>query len=215
MGNKKKIRVFKTIKNIGITYILTTTATVITVKLFGGGLPFVRDDVTKYKYYSLKGSSNSIVDIHESYEENDDNKNKQNNTLTIYDVWKIDDNKYSRVVNKYTFNNIEDKKILDAFFDSDEKYFKSVCDDYSEEIEYSNEVINRYNKPVTEGELYFWDKEDQLVNKESKLKNIYVTSTELILSLTGTFVICRIRRDKELEKEKVLRLNKNDGDSND
>lgn len=207
MKKKGRLKLFKSIGKITLPYVITTTATVVTVKLFGGGLPFVRDDITKYKYYTLKGSNSSIVDIHESYQDSNDSQRKYDNTITTYSTWQNDNNKYYRIIRKYTFDNISDKKILDAFYNSDDEYFQSVCDEFTKEEEYSSKVPDLYKKPITEGEIAFWDKDDGIVNKESNKRNFFITFSELSVSFISGLLITKIKKQSEDEKRaKVLSL---------
>ena len=212
-GKKGKLNIFTSALKVTLPYVITTTSAVVIVKMFGGGLPFIKDDIVKYKYYDIKGSSNGIIDVSESYKSNMDIKDNNEYEIITYSPWKKEDNGYQREISRYYFDIVDDKYMYNAFFVCDESYFKTKSKNIESEIEVSSIKPSKYKESICEGEIVFLDSNDSLVNKESDVRNYVITFTELLLSgLTG-FAASQIIKGNKKEDSKIkkLELKKTDG----
>lgn len=89
--NIRNLKIFGNTRNFVAPFVITAGLTVGVFKMFGGGLPFHTDEITKYKLYNLDYQTNGYVTMEESYRTNgllDDDL--PSNELTIYTPWKYE-----------------------------------------------------------------------------------------------------------------------------
>ena len=206
MKKNKKLKVFKSILNYTTPFCITTAFVIGAVKISGGGFPFIRDDLTKYKCSNLKYITNQLDEEKVSYEtENSfDEKNKDyNNSIIIYSPWTLEDDKYTRNIKYFDLKDIDDNYIAHAIRNSDLDYICKKYPEYNEEIETINIVSNNYDDYIIDSDIYFIDSSDYIIEKESKNRNNTITILELLFE--STLGICASIA-KNNNKKKTLSL---------
>lgn len=185
--NKKNIvirnlKFFWTVSNYLLPYVLASTLTTGTFYLFGGGYPFIKDSIGKYKYYSIESDYEGEILYKESYEENKvfDAKPTDAN-IKVYFPWdQLSDGTYQRKVRDYDI--VGTKELIEAVLYEDYSYINEVLTDYIEEIETRN-VVDDLDQSHIVCSIVDIDFTDSIYIPESDEKNLRITILEILISL--------------------------------
>lgn len=182
--NIRNLKIFGNTCNFVAPFVITAGLTVGLFKMFGGGLPFHRDEVTKYKLYDLDYQSNVYVAMDESYRTDGVFNNLSSNKLTIYTPWKYEDNQYIRYKREYDVDKLSSLELFNAILEEDYSYIEENMKDYKEEIQTVNRIDETEKTDYFfDASLHMLDKNDTLKYNETDSKNISITVTELIFVL--------------------------------
>lgn len=183
--NIRNLKIFGNTCNFVAPFVITAGLTVGVFKMFGGGLPFHTDEITKYKLYDLDYQTNGYVTMDESYRTNgllDDNL--PSNELTIYTPWKYENSQYTRYKREYDIDKLNSLELFNAVLEDDYSYIEENLKDYKEEKQTVNSIDETEKMDYFfEASLHMLDKNDTLKYNETDLKNIVITIVELILGL--------------------------------
>lgn len=148
------------------------------VKISSNSLPFVKDEIKKYKLYSISNSGIQ-TSISQDYAEPNiiSGKVSEKNSQVTYSTTSVYNDRLTLNRKVYNFN-VVDEELCRAFIESDISY---ISDNYS---------YNEYNEPVLSdtkiypftGELYYVDYNDFICEYESNTRNKYTT----LLFILGT-----------------------------
>lgn len=183
--NIRNLKIFGNTCNFVAPFVITAGLTVGVFKMFGGGLPFHTDEITKYKLYNLDYQTNGYVTMEESYRTNgllaDD---LPSNELTIYTPWKYENSQYTRYKREYDIDKLNSLELFNAVLEEDYSYIEENLKDYKEEKQTVNSIDETEKMDYFfEASLHMLDKNDTLKYNETDLKNIVITIVELILGL--------------------------------
>ncbi len=196
--NIRNFKVFTSTCNFLAPFVISAGISVGLFRLFGGGLPFLSDEITKYKIYNLDFETKGYVTMDEEYRTNrwfDDSLPR--NSLTIYTPWEQKDNQYVRLKREYDINSLTTLDLYNAVLAEDYEYIEENLKDYKEEKQVVSEIDSKIsNDYFFEASLHILDKEDVLKYNETDLKNIIITIIELVLGLAIGGVVA-YRRDYE------------------
>lgn len=182
--NIRNLKIFGNTCNFVAPFVITAGLTVGLFKMFGGGLPFHRDEITKYKLYDLDYQSNGYVAMDESYRTDGVFNNLPSNKLTIYTPWKYEDNQYIRYKREYDVDKLSSLELFNAILEEDYSYIEENMKDYKEEIQTVNRIDETEKTDYFfDASLHMLDKNDTLKYNETDSKNISITVTELIFVL--------------------------------
>lgn len=183
--NIRNLKILANTCNFVAPFIISTGITVGVFKLFGGGLPFHSDEITKYKTYNLDFQTNGYVRMDDKYITNrwfDDSL--PSNTLVVYTPWKEQDGQYERFKREYNLDELTTLDLYNAVLDEDYNYVSENLKNYKVEKQVINKIdpkeVNNY---FFEASLHILDKEDALKYNETDLKNMVITIIELALGL--------------------------------
>lgn len=183
--NIRNLKVFTNTCNFLAPFVLTAGITVGAFRLFGGGLPFHSDEITKYKTYSMDYQSSGYVTMDEEYKTNrwfDDSL--PSNSLVVYTPWEFENGQFIRFKREYDLGSIDTLDLFDAVLAEDYGYVTENLKDFKEERQVANSVDeNQDNGYFFQASLHMRDKEDILKYNETDLKNIVITIIELVLTL--------------------------------
>lgn len=183
--NIRNLKVFAKACNFAAPFVISTGIVVGAFTLFGGGLPFHSDEITKYKAYNLDFQTNSYVAMEDEYRTNgvfDDAL--PSNSLIVYTPWEEQDGQYIRFKREYDIEKLTTLDLYNAVLDEDYDYISDNLKDYKEEKQTTNEInLEEDNDYFFEASLHMLDKEDVLKYNETNLKNMIITIIELILGL--------------------------------
>lgn len=183
--NIRNLKVFAKACNFAAPFVISTGIVVGAFTLFGGGLPFHSDEITKYKAYNLDFQTNSYVAMEDEYRTNgvfDDAL--PSNSLIVYTPWEEQDGQYIRFKREYDIEKLTTLDLYNAVLDEDYDYISDNLKDYKEEKQTTNEInLEEDNDYFFEASLHMLDKEDVLKYNETSLKNMIITIIELILGL--------------------------------
>ena len=200
--NIRNLKIFGNTCNFVAPFVITAGLTVGVFKMFGGGLPFHTDEITKYKLYNLDYQTNGYVTMEESYRTNgllDDNL--PSNELTIYTPWKYENSQYTRYKREYDIDKLNSLELFNAVLEDDYSYIEENLKDYKEEKQTVNSIDETEKMDYFfEASLHMIDKDDTLKYNETDLKNIIVTIIELILELGISGTIAHYRKYNYLWK---------------
>lgn len=183
--NIRNLKIFGNTCNFVAPFVITAGLTVGLFKMFGGGLPFHRDEITKYKLYDLDYQTNGYVTMEESYNKKHLLPNDlQSNELTIYTPWKYENNQYTRYKREYDIGKLDSLELFNAVLEEDYSYIEENMKDYKEEIQTVNSIDETEKTDYFfDASLHMLDKNDTLKYTETDLKNIVITTVELIFAL--------------------------------
>lgn len=183
--NIRNLKIFGNTCNFVAPFVITAGLTVGLFKMFGGGLPFHRDEITKYKLYDLDYQTNGYVTMEESYNKKHLLPNDlQSNELTIYTPWKYENNQYTRYKREYDIGKLDSLELFNAVLEEDYSYIEENMKDYKEEIQTVNSIDETEKTDYFfDASLHMLDKNDTLKYTETDLKNIVITTVELIVAL--------------------------------
>ena len=200
--NIRNLKIFGNTCNFVAPFVITAGLTVGVFKMFGGGLPFHTDEITKYKLYNLDYQTNGYVTMEESYRTNgllDDDL--PSNELTIYTPWKYENSQYTRYKREYDIDKLNSLELFNAVLEDDYSYIEENLKDYKEEKQTVNSIDETEKMDYFfEASLHMIDKDDTLKYNETDLKNIIVTIIELILELGISGTIAHYRKYNYLWK---------------
>lgn len=200
--NIRNLKIFGNTCNFVAPFVITAGLTVGVFKMFGGGLPFHTDEITKYKLYNLDYQTNGYVTMEESYRTNgllDDDL--PSNELTIYTPWKYENSQYTRYKREYDIDKLNSLELFNAVLEENYSYIEENLKDYKEEIQTTNRIDETEKMDYFfEASLHMIDKDDTLKYNETDLKNIIVTIIELILELGISGTIAHYRKYNYLWK---------------
>lgn len=200
--NIRNLKIFGNTCNFVAPFVITAGLTVGVFKMFGGGLPFHTDEITKYKLYNLDYQTNGYVTMEESYRTNgllDDDL--PSNELTIYTPWKYENSQYTRYKREYDIDKLNSLELFNAVLEEDYSYIEENLKDYKEEKQTVNSIDETEKMDYFfEASLHMIDKDDTLKYNETDLKNIIVTIIELILELGISGTIAHYRKYNYLWK---------------
>lgn len=181
--NIRNLKVFGHTCNFLAPFVISTGLTIGTFSIIGGGLPFYKDEIIKYKTYSLDYQTNGNITMNETYIKTK-LFNGENNKLTIYTPWEYKDDQYIRYKREYDINDINTLDLFDAVLEENYDYITKNIKEYKEETQIINKIEeNEKQDYYFDAKLYMLDKEDILKFPETDLKNTIITIIELILSL--------------------------------
>lgn len=183
--NIRNLKIFANACNFAAPFVISAGITVGVFRLFGGGLPFHSDEITKYKAYNLDFQTNGYVTMDDKYRTNRWFENSlPSNTLLVYTPWEEQDGQYVRFKREYDVGKLTTLDLYNAVLNEDYNYISENLKDYKEE----KQVVNK--KDPTDGNNYFFeaslhmlDEEDVLKYNETDLKNMVITIIELVLGL--------------------------------
>ena len=183
--NIRNLKIFGNTCNFVAPFVITAGLTVGVFKMFGGGLPFHTDEITKYKLYDLDYQTNGYVTMDESYRTNGLlYDNLPSNELTIYTPWKYENSQYTRYKREYDIDKLNSLELFNAVLEEDYSYIEENLKDYKEEKQTVNSIDETEKMDYFfEASLHMLDKNDTLKYNETDLKNIVITIVELILGL--------------------------------
>lgn len=205
----KKQNSFGHTSNFLAPFVLTAGITVGAFKLFGGGLPFYIDDITKYKIYNLEFDTEEHVTMYDEYITNRWFHNSiPSNSLVIYSPWKEQNGQYTRFKRVYNIGKLTSFDLYDAVLNADYGYIEQNVKDYKEEIQTTNYINEEEpNDYIFQASLHLLDKNDTLVYNESDLRNIIITIIEVVLGLSSGSLIAYFRNFKYLSKKESINDN--------
>lgn len=183
--NIRNLKIFANACNFAAPFVISAGITVGVFRLFGGGLPFHSDEITKYKAYNLDFQTDGYVTMDDEYKTNrwfDDSL--PSNTLVVYTPWEEQDGKYVRFKREYDIGKLTTLDLYNAVLDEDYNYISENLKEYKEEKQVVNEIDQKEdNDYFFEASLHMLDKEDVLKYNETDLKNMVITIIELVLGL--------------------------------
>ena len=205
----KNIKIFNSTINYLKPICLTTLFSVSIVRLFGGGLPFIKDNVVRYKYYSIKGSNYGNTEVIESYRSMDTIFNEiDSSEIVIYSPWNNVDDKYCRDIKTINIDSIDDPLVYDSLVNNNIEYITDKYSDYKLEREYTNKITYKYDTDMYNYDINIFDRNDTYVYEESDARNISIGSMELLIPiLIGSAI--------GSNKNKSLNLSRKRGSNND
>lgn len=166
-------------------FVISAGLTVGGFNLFGGGLPFKLDKITKYKVYNMDYQTDGDIEIDEKYQTNRwFDSSLPSNTLIVHTPWEKQDEKYVRFKREYNITNLTTLNLFNAVLNEDSSYILQNLEDYKEEKQVVNELNPKEdNDYIIEASLHMLDEKDILKYNETDLKNIVISIVELILGL--------------------------------
>lgn len=200
--NIRNLKIFGHTCNFLAPFVISTGLTVGTFSIVGGGLPFHKDEMIKYKTYSLDYQTNGYVTMNETYTKN--RTLDEENKLTIYTLWEYKDDQYTRYKREYCIKDINTLDLFDAVLEEDYDYITKNIKEYEEETQIINKIEeNEKQDYYFDANLYMLDKKDILKIPETDLRNTIITIMELILSLGVGGAIVHSRKFKYLKKLQI------------
>ena len=193
--NIRNLKIFGNTCNFLVPFVISTGVTVGAFSLFGGGLPFYKDKVIKYKVYDLDYETNGSITMEESYRTNrwiDDDL--ASNELVIYTPWEYSDGQYVRYKREYNVDEIDTLDLFWAVLEKNYDYISEKIKDYKEEVQISDSLMTTLGEDwFVRASLHMFDEEDILDYNETNFKNIVITAIELIIGLCagGVLVLSR------------------------
>lgn len=188
--------------NFFIPFVLSAGVTVGIFKLFGGGVPFYLDNITKYKVYTLDFDTNAYVKKEDEYIVLDE---LESNSLVVYSPWEGQDSQYIRFKREYMIGTLETLDLYNAVLNGDYSYIEQNVTDYKEEIQTSNKINEEeQNDYIINASLNILDKGDTLLFSETDLRNIVITIIEVVLGIgIGGLIAWKRDFDYIFEVQKV------------
>lgn len=193
--NIRNLKIFGNTCNFLVPFVISTGVTVGAFSLFGGGLPFYKDKVIKYKVYDLDYETNGSITMEESYRTNrwiEDGL--ASNELVIYTPWEYSDGQYVRYKREYNVDEIDTLDLFWAVLEKNYDYISEKIKDYKEEVQISDSLMTTLGEDwFIRASLHMLDEEDILDYNETNFKNIVITAIELIIGLCagGVLVLSR------------------------
>ena len=193
--NIRNLKIFGNTCNFLVPFVISTGVTVGAFSLFGGGLPFYKDKVIKYKVYDLDYETNGSITMEESYRTNrwiDDGL--ASNELVIYTPWEYSDGQYVRYKREYNVDEIDTLDLFWAVLEKNYDYISEKIKDYKEEVQISDSLMTTLGEDwFVRASLHMLDEEDILDYNETNFKNMVITAIELIIGLCVGGVLVRFR----------------------
>ena len=199
LKEEKRARQIRNLKNLGIRnlkffgyacnfimpYVVTAGITIGAFKIFNGGLPFAKDDIIKYKMINLESDASENILVEEKYQENHwySDAIPLSSLQIVYPWIESPGVGYTQVTRYYDVST--STELINAIIEKNIEKINELLPKYDEEIKQTNEYKNTDEKPTIIANIHFLNKKDVLKYSESDLKNIIITSTEILL----TFII--------------------------
>lgn len=190
----QNLRLFKGMANFVMPYVLIGALTCGSFTLFNGGLPFVLDDVKKYKRYDVYCDQNVIEEMNTKYIERHWYSDViLGNKMVIYTPWTSDGRIYTRQMVTLGIDETYNEQVMDALLCGDVVKLTellSVVRTVEESTLKEQVVDGTYYIDAT---LHQINKEEMLTYPESEVKNAVITFVEALITLgVGSFAVwCR------------------------
>ena len=121
--NIRNLKVFANVCNFVAPFVLSAGITVGAFRLFGGGLPFHIDEITKYKVYNLDFQTDGYVIMDEGYRTNGLlDEPLPSNSLVVYTPWEEQEGEYVRFRREYVIDKLTTLDLYNAVLDEDYNY---------------------------------------------------------------------------------------------
>lgn len=183
----KNLKIFGSICNFIMPFVITSGITVSGLNFFGFGLPFIKDDIRKEKRYTLNYETNGNIESEEHYSMNNifDSPVLSDNELTIYSPWTLtEDNLYERTIKTFDINsNTSSVSLYNAILNKDVERIEEIFPNYTLETETTNQISSINDDYIIDAHLDFLDSKDILTYKENSSTNNHVTFLELLICL--------------------------------
>jgi len=181
----RNLTIFGNTINFLIPFGIAAGVTMGSIAALEGGLPFCKDDMVRYKAYSLDYYTNAYTIENESYISklwHDDDFSK--NDLTVYTPWEYENNQYVRYKRIYDVEIINPEEAFNAVKNNDYKYIEEHVQKYSEEKQVANSIDeNDENDYIIIASLRMIDDKNSIRYKETDTRNLIITIVEIVLSL--------------------------------
>ena len=183
----KNLKIFGSVCNFIMPFVITSGITVSGLNFFGFGLPFIKDDIRKEKRYTLDYETNGNIESEEHYSMNNifDSPVLSDNELTIYSPWTLtEDNLYERTIKTFDINsNTSSVSLYNAILNKDVERIEEIFPNYTLETETTNQISSINDDYIIDAHLDFLDSKDILTYKENSSTNNHVTFLELLICL--------------------------------
>lgn len=181
---KQSSKLLKGIANFTLPFALTGAITCGCFAVFYGGLPFVQDDIKKYKYYNVICEQNEIESIETSFVRKYWFEDAiTGNEMVIYTPWINDGNLYKREIITFNVKDKYDDSIMQALLNKDAEKLIELGTISSTEEESTNIPKEEEQVFYIDATLHQVDKKDIISYPESELKNIIITIVEAVITL--------------------------------
>lgn len=191
----RNLKVFVNTCNLVAPFVVCSGITVGLFALFGGGTPFHRDQITKYKTYNIEYQMDGTIEMEEEYKTDRWYDNAlPSNSLTIYTPWSLQDDQYIRIKRTYNLGELTTLDLYYAVLEEDYDYINNNLDNYKEEKQIFNKLnITENNNYEMKASLHIIEKDNFLKYDETLTKNIIITVIELIVGLGFGGLITALR----------------------
>lgn len=182
----RNLKIFGKTVNFLVPFVLATGITIGGMAFLEGGLPFYKDDVTKYKVHSLDYQTKAYTIETESYESKLwHDSSLDTNKLVVYTPWQYENNQYVRYKRSYDVKITNYKEAFDAVKNNNYKYIEEKIvepDEEEKQIVNSIDFVSE-NDYVIIASLHMMDKSDLIKYKETDVENLIMTIIDLVLGL--------------------------------
>lgn len=187
----KNLKIFKSTCNLISPFIIISGLTIGIVKVCGGGYPFKKDQMNRYKRYNLSYETNGIKQLEEEYQNYNFFYQEPQNTLSVSTPWEENQN-YTRIKREYDVDTVNVLELWDALMNENIKYIDRNFTKYKEEIQNTNNLLEKNHLDI-KANIQVWDKQDILKYDESNLQNIIVTLSELFTTILLGGLVTKLR----------------------
>lgn len=186
----QNFRLLKGIANFSLPFILTGAITCGCFAAFYGGLPFVQDDIKKYKRYDVACEHSEIISMQTSFVSKYwFDEEILENEMVVYTPWTYDGNTYTREIVTFDVDDKYNDSLMQSLLSRDGEALIEVGKISSREEETSNLPKDLDDTFYIDAILHQIDKKDILSFPESELKNIIITIIEAVITLgAGSFI---------------------------
>lgn len=197
----RNLKVFLGTCNLLLPFVVVGSLSVGSFRLFDGGLPFYRDDITKCKKYELECDTDNNIDMNTKYVTDGFlGATIPTSSLELHTEVEEDDDSYIRYKREYDISNADFADLSEAILKGDYDYIVENYKDYDEEKQVFNDINSTKKEAFIEASLYKLDDDDTISVPESKRKNMIITFAELGITLTlGAFFA--IKRDYDYKED--------------
>jgi len=204
----RNLKIFGYTCNFLAPFVLVSGITAGIFAFYEWGLPFYKDDVLKYKTYSLDYQTNEYEIENVSYNSKTwHDIESDNNELIIYTPWEYENNQYIRYKRTYDVKITNPEEAFTAVKSNNYKYIEDRVKTYKEEKQIINNIdFVEDNDYIIKASLHMLNLEETKSYKESDIKNLIITIVELILGIgIGSFInhIRAFDYSHEVETEKL------------
>ena len=202
------LRYLKHTCNFLAPYIITAGISIGLIKSLGGGFPFYRDEIKKYKVYDLELETNGYVSMNTKYRTyNLFDVPLPDNKLIIYTPWQEEEGIFTRIKKEFNLD-YPSLTLFDAVLKEDYAYILANLQEYNEVTETTNELyFPEKNAYYLEASLHLLDIGDILSYSESDFENIFDTIL-ILLSIFGIGSAIAYKRDFDYLAELTITHNK-------
>ena len=200
--NKRLLTIFA--KYI-LPYLATFSIVIGLFKLSNNGVPFFRDDIKKYKEYTLDYKSDEIIEIKSHYIRVIKNKGRY---LKISEPWKFNGTNYERIVKEVVSFINPNNELFESIINEDINRLNELCS-FNESIEYCDDVNLDDNDYLIDAVVSFYDMDDFIVVEETPISNLVSTIMQMSIGLVFSNIIAgKIKKDGRFTDE-IVNLNDN------